>query len=45
MLTETPFANLTEVTLADEATNQIPTGNAYKAIQGNVTQPGGKICN
>ena len=39
-LSERPFADLTDVTLAD---------NANRAIQGNgamqVTQPGGKICN
>ena len=48
-LTEPPFANLTDVTLADEDTNSILTDNANRAIQGNValqvTQPGGQICN
>ena len=43
------FADLTDVTLADEDTNSILTDNANRAIQGNlvmqVTQPGGKICN
>ena len=34
--TETPFANLTDVTLADEDTNSILTDNANRAIQGNV---------
>ena len=47
-LTETPFADLTDVTLADEDTNPILTDNANRAIQGNVamqvTQPGRKIC-
>ena len=35
-LTEPPFANLTDVTLADEDTNSILTYNATRAIQGNV---------
>ena len=35
-LSETPFANLTDVTLADEDTNSILTDNAYRAIQGNI---------
>ena len=44
------FADLTDVTLADEDTNSILTDYANRAIlQGNVaiqvTQPGGKICN
>ena len=52
--TESPFADLTDVTLADEITNSILTDNANRAIQGialhcnvamQVTQPGGKICN
>ena len=47
-LSETPFADLTDVTLADEDTNPILTDNANRAIQGNVamqvTQPGRKIC-
>ena len=34
--TKTPFANLTDVTLADEDTNSILTDNANRAIQGNV---------
>ena len=34
--TETPFADLTDVTLADEDTNPILTDNANRAIQGNV---------
>ena len=42
---EPPFADLTDVTLADEDTNSILTDNANRAIQGNVTQPGGQICN
>ena len=48
-VTETPCADLTDVTLADEDTNSIPTDNANMAIQGNVTmqvtQPGGQSCN
>ena len=48
-LTEPPFANLTDVTLADEDTNSILTDNDNRANQGNVamqvTQPGKKICN
>ena len=35
-VSETPFANLTDVTLADEDTNSIQTDNAKRAIQGNV---------
>ena len=35
-LTNTSFANLTDVTLADEDTNSILTDNANRAIQGNV---------
>ena len=31
-----PFADLTDVTLADEDSNSIPTDNANRAIQGNV---------
>ena len=34
--TQTPFWNLTDVTLADEDTNSIQTDDANKAIQGNV---------
>ena len=41
-----PFADLTDVTLADEDTNSILTDNANRAIQRNVakqvTQAGGK---
>jgi len=48
-LTTTPFADLTDVTLADEDTNSILTDNANRAFQRNVemklTQAGGKICN
>ena len=48
-LSEPPFADLTDVTLADEDTNSILTDNANRAIQSNVamqvTQPGRKICN
>ena len=43
------FADLTDVTLADEDTNSILTDNANRAFQRNVamrvTQAGGKICN
>ena len=46
--TDTPFADLTDVTLADEDTNLILTDNANRAIQGivamQVTQPGRKVC-
>ena len=46
--TERPFADLTDVTLADEITNSILTDNANRAIQGNgamqVTQPGVQLC-
>ena len=35
-LTETPFADLTDVTLADEDTNSILADNDNRAIQGNV---------
>ena len=46
-VTETPFADLTDVTLADEVTNPIITDNANRAIPGNVamhvTQPGGQL--
>ena len=48
-LTERPFADLTDVTLADEDTNPILTDNAKRTFQGNlatrVTQPGGQIWN
>ena len=47
-LSETPCANLTDVTLADEDTNSILADNANRAIQGNVAMPiitGGQICN
>ena len=47
--TERPFADLTDVTLADEDTNPILTDNANRTFQGNlatrVTQPGGQIWN
>ena len=46
-LTKRGFANLTDVTLADEDTNSILTDNANRAIQGNVaiqvTRPGGQL--
>ena len=35
-VTNTPFADLTDVTLADEDTKSILTDNADRAIQGNV---------
>ena len=42
-------ANLTDVTLADQATNSIPTDDANMAIQGNVAmqvpQHGGQLWN
>ena len=48
-LTERPFVDLTDVTLADEDTNSILTDNANRAIQGNVamqvTQSGGQLWN
>ena len=48
-LTERPFADLTDVTLADEDTNPILTDNANRTFQDNlatrVTQPGGQIWN
>ena len=31
-----PFANITDLTLADQATYSIPTDNANRAIQTNV---------
>ena len=44
------FADLTDVTLADEDTNSIQTDSANRAIQGRVTmqvkqviQPGGQL--
>ena len=44
-----PFADLTDVTLADEDTNSTLTDNANRAIQGNVamrvTLPGGQLWN
>ena len=47
-LTPRPFWNLTELTLADDDTNPIPTDNANRAIKGNVAtqvmQPGGQLC-
>ena len=43
------FVNLTYVTLADEDTDSILTGNTNRTIQGNVamqvTQHGGQVCN
>ena len=45
-----PFADLTDVTLADEDTNSILTDNANRAFQGNnvtmrVTQSDGQLWN
>ena len=44
-----PFADLTDVTLADEDTNSILTNNAKRSIQGNVelqvAPPGGQLWN
>ena len=44
-----PFADLTDVTLADEDTNSILTDNANRAIPGNVAMhvmlPGGQLWN
>ena len=43
------FAELTDVTLADEDSNSIPTGDVNRAILGNVAMqvapPGGQNCN
>ena len=48
-LTEPPFADLTDVTLADEDTNPILTDDANRTFQSNVamqvTQPGGQLWN
>ena len=48
-MSELPFADLTDVTLADEDTNSKLTDNANRAFQGNVamrvTQPGGQLWN
>ena len=38
-LTEGPFVNLTDVTLADGDAKSILTDNAKRAIQGNVAMP------
>ena len=47
-VSKTPLWNLTELTLADDDTNPIPTDNANRAIKGNVAtqvmQPGGQLC-
>ena len=42
-LTHTPFADLTDVTLADEDTNSILIDNANRAIQGNVAMQVAKV--
>ena len=48
-LTDTPFADLTDVTLADGDTNPILTDDANRTFQSNVamqvTQPGGQLWN
>ena len=48
-LTERGLSNLTDVTLADQATNSIQADNANMAIQGNVamkvTQSDGQLWN
>ena len=45
-LCPTPFADLTDVTLADEDSNSIPTDDVNRAILGNVAMqeapPGGQ---
>ena len=45
-ITHTPFADLTDVALADEDSNSIPTDDVNRAISGNATMqvapPGGK---
>ena len=37
-----PFADLTDVTLADEDSNSIPTDDVNRAIPGNVAPSGGQ---
>ena len=48
-LSKRDCANLTDMTLADQATNLIQADNANMAIQGNVamqvTQPSGQLWN
>ena len=48
-MSERRCANLTDVTLADQATNLIHADNANMAIRGNmamqVTQPSGQLWN
>ena len=48
-LTSRRFADLTDVTLADDDSNSIPTDDVNKAILGNVAMqvapPGGQIYN
>ena len=39
------FADLTDMTLADEDSKSIPTDDVNRAIQGNVAPLGGQICN
>ena len=45
-VTQTPFADLTDVALADEVSNAIPTDDVNRAILGNVAMkvppPGGQ---
>ena len=42
-LSPTPYADLTDVTLADEDGNSIETGNVNRAIPGNVAMQVAKI--
>ena len=48
-VTEGLFADLTDVTLADEDINSIPADDVNRAILGNVAMqvvpPGGQTCN
>ena len=39
------FADLTDVTLADEDSNSIPTDDVNRAILSNVAMPGGQTYN
>ena len=47
--TDTPFADLTDVTLADEDSNSIPTDDVNRAFLGNMAMqeapPGGQNWN
>ena len=48
-VSHTPFADLTDVTLADEDNNSIPTDDVNRAVIGNVAMQvaphGGQTCN